>query len=767
MLNWIKWLFISLLILGLVAGSSVFFVLNQSLPQLEGTIQADGLSAEVSVSRDTLGQAVIHADSRSDAVFALGFAHGQDRFFQMDLQRRAAAGELSQWLGERALEVDKRARFHQFRKRAQLILADLTQDQRSLLQRYADGVNLALERAASRPFEYWITFFDPQPWTPEDSLLVIFSMYMDLQLGQVKLDLARTGVIRHFGQEMLAFLNSPSQYQAALDGSTLPPYTKAIPSLSATATAMWEGQAPPDIGSNNWAVSKAFTGTQSAMLANDMHLGLRVPIIWYRAQLNYAVTATRDNSRVQVTGVTLPGLPGVVVGTNGSIAWGFTNANLDNVDWVALGEDDKTWQVNEQILLPDDSYNLALTMSEYGPVRIIDGQAFALKWVAHERFAVNLDIMDLDTASTTEEALDIARTIRIPVQNMVIADAAGKIAWRPAGAVVARPTPSPAAIAAEAVDKSGWQQPANDLPVYRSPAYPRIWTANARVISAQELERYGDGGYALGARASQIKDRLMAKARFDEQDFYAIQLDNEARFLLPWHKLLVSTLQQSPAEYEEVLEALANWQACACADSVGYTLVKAFRADLINRLLSPVFTRLETHGFEPAGLLRQVEPAIWRLLNEQPDSWLPAGADSWQQLRQTTFDQTLARLLKSAGPDATLASLSWGNVNELQVNHPFSATLEMFAGALNMPAVQGFGDTFMPAVQSPSFGASQRFFIQPGHLENAILTLPGGQSGHPLSSFYQTGFADYANNESTPLLPGNITSSLTLTPESQ
>lgn len=767
MLNWIKWLFISLLILALVAGSSAFFILNQSLPQLEGNFQTNGLSNSVTLDRDALGQVVVQADSRSDAVFALGFAHGQDRFFQMDLQRRAAAGELSQWLGERALEVDKRARFHQFRKRAKQILAALPENQRRLLQRYADGVNLALDRSSSRPFEYWITFFKPQPWTPEDSLLVIFSMYMDLQLGQVKLDLARTGLIRYFGEDMLGFLNSPSKYQAALDGSTLPQYTDAIPSLDADFTALWEGQAPPDIGSNNWAVSKKLTHTNSAMLANDMHLGLRVPIIWYRAQLNYPVTDSPVDSQVQVTGVTLPGLPGIVVGTNGHIAWGFTNANLDNVDWVALADDTETWQVNEQILLPEGSYTHVLTMSQYGPVRTIDGQSYALKWVAHEPYAVNLDIMNLDTARSTSEALDIAKKIRIPVQNMVIADAGGDIAWTPAGAVVARTSPSRAAIPANAVDFSGWQRASTDLPVYRSPDYPRLWTANARVISTRDLARFGDGGYALGARAHQIKARLMAKNRFDEQDFYAIQLDNEARFLMPWHDLLVTTLQQTPKEYEQVIDALTNWQACACNDSVGYTLVKAFRSQLINRLLSPVFTKLESHDFAPAGLLRQAEPAIWQLLNEQPESWLPKDTDSWQQLKKNAFDHSFARLLENAGPNSSLNSLTWGEVNKLRVSHPFSNSLEVFAGVLNMPAVQGFGDTFMPAVQSSSFGASQRFFIQPGHLEKAILTLPGGQSGHPLSAFYQKGFADYANHASTPLMPGEIIHSLTIAPVSQ
>ncbi|MBD3584863.1 penicillin acylase family protein [Salinimonas sp. HHU 13199] len=762
MLNWMKWLFISLLILLLLAVGAVFFTFNQSLPQLDGDVRAPGLQSQAVLARDELGQAIITGDSRLDAAYALGVAHGQDRFFQMDLQRRAAAGELSQWVGERALEVDKQARFHQFRQRARQILTTLPDTQRQLLQRYSQGVNFALSRMGSRPFEYWLTLSTPKPWTPEDSLLVVFSMYMDLQLGQVELDLARTGLTRYFGQSMLVFLNAPSRYQAALDGSKLSPYQGNIPSLETPFTALWHGTAPPDIGSNNWGVSGALTDSGSAMIANDMHLGLRVPIIWYRAQLNYP----SDNSgeQVQVSGVTLPGLPGVVVGTNGKIAWGFTNANLDNIDWLALDDNHDTWQVIEDISLPDGSYSYHITMSEFGPVREIDGQRYALKWVAHQPYAVNLNIVNLDEATSVSEAISIARQIRIPVQNMVIADAAGTIAWTPAGAVTARSTPTATAVPAGQYDAS-WSENVTQLPVYQSPKYPRIWTANARVISADELQRFGDGGYALGARSQQIKQRLMEKEVFSEQDFYAIQLDNEALFLTRWHALLKDTLGQADGDYTQALSALENWQACACESSVGYTLVKHFRARLINMLLSPIFSKLEASGYKPNGLLRQVEPAIWQLLDSQPDDWLPADTKSWQALKLTAFEKSTEALLSEAGTGSTMDDLNWGKVNALRVSHPFASTVPLVGKHLNMPVVSGFGDTFMPAVQGPAFGASQRFFVRPGELEKAILTLPGGQSGHPLSPFYKTGFDDYVSGRDTPLLPGKPIYTLTLTPE--
>lgn len=758
MLRRFKWLFFSVLISALLTAGGAFFMLNKSLPQLDGTVQSDSLTKPVRLQRDTLGQAIIKAENLPDAAFALGVAHGQDRFFQMDLQRRVAAGELSVWLGDMALNADKKARFHQFRQRAKTILNQLPEPQKNLLNRYASGVNQAIRALGTKPFEYWLTGFDIQPWTPEDSILVVFSMYMDLQAGQVELDLARTAVAEHFGTPMLDFIQSATQYQAALDGSTLPYRINEIPVLSKSATAQWNGQPPPDLGSNNWAVSGALTDTRDAMLANDMHLGLRVPAIWYRTQINY----TRQGKPVQMTGVSLPGLPGIVVGTNGAIAWGFTNANLDNVDWIKLDDDATTWQLSDPIQSRDGQHDFSITMSDYGPVRTMNDHQYALRWVAHMPYAVNLTITDLDLAQRTADAVELAHQIRIPVQNMVIVDSHGQLAWTPGGAVAARPLPSTTAISETEVSAL-WQHHEPSLPVVMNPSSQRLWTANARVISIEQLSRFGDGGYAVGARGQQIRDRLFDYEEFDEARFYAIQLDNEARFLMPWHNLLSQTLAQQTAQYGDDLEYLKNWQACACADSVGYTLVRAFRREVTNRLLDPITSTVRKQGVSPAGLLRQTEGAIWAILQQQPYSWLPEQYENWQAFLVSAYQQARQQLMSDHNTQS-LGALAWGKVNALEIKHPFAANVPLIGGLLNMQKAPGFGDSFMPAVQQSEFGASQRLFVRPGQLNKAILTLPGGQSGHPLSQYYRAGFNDYTDNRQTPLLPGNIEHTLTLEP---
>lgn len=785
MINWFKWLVLSVLALLFLTVLGLYISLRMSLPALDGNSATYHVNAPTELSRDELGQAVIKANDIYDAVYALGFAHAQDRFFQMDLQRRAASGSLSQWVGDIALDIDKKARFHQFEKRAKAVFDNLPSKQQELLVRYAHGVNDALSEYTLPPFEYLAAGVDIKQWRPTDSILVIYSMYLDLQGSQVELDLAREALLSTFGNDVYSFITQPSNYQAALDASEIPLLEAPIPEYPASlrpithspedsngesikqepedattqylndndntaiARAQYNGTELPDIGSNNWAVTGSHTTTSAGLLANDMHLGLRVPIIWYRAQLNYQ----ESGSDVQVTGVSLPGIPGIVVGTNGHIAWGFTNANLDNVDWIELGESTATSTVTERIPLPDGEHTFEFEVSSYGPVKELNGKRYALNWVAHHPFAANLGIINFGNAKNVQAAIKMGQRIAIPTQNLVIVDESGNAAWLPGGAVMERQQASFTAIKEqEAVNTP--PKRASKLPMVLNPDMGRIWTANARVISADDFKVWGDGGYALGARGQQIRDRLFEKDTFTETDFYAIQLDNHARFLIPWQHLLYGLLNMQDIEFKPDLAYLNTWDECACEDSVGYTLVKHFRQEVVQTLFGGVLSTLDQQGVNSRTLLRGIEPAVWQLIHSQPDSWLPNDTESFDELLVDAYRRAKHKLLDKYSPaEANMETLAWGKVNALSVKHPFADQIPLVGDMLNMQQVEGFGDTYMPAVQAPSFGASERLFVSPGHLEDAILTLPGGQSGHPLSKFFTTGFNDYATHAATPLLP--------------
>ncbi|KXF81768.1 penicillin acylase family protein [Enterovibrio coralii] len=760
----IRAVFIVLILLALLATAVVYGILTMSLPTLSGTTVSDGVSQEGRLQRDDLGTAIIIAENRKDVSYLLGYAHGQDRFFQMDLLRRNAAGELAELFGDGALDIDKQRRFHLFRKRSEALVKGLPAEHQDHLKAYAEGVNDALSHQTYPSFEYVLARAERKPWKPEDSLLVIFSMYLDLQGRGIDRDITMDMLNAHFGPDMVAFVSQPSAYQAALDGSEFEINPARIPELDPKhkqTAVVTEIEKLALVGSNNWAVGGTLTETGKAMLSDDMHLGMNVPIIWYRAQLNYK----EDGQTRQITGVTLPGAPAVVVGTNGHVAWGFTNGYIDSVDWYKLSEEDSTKFITEKIPTKSREVSYLLEMSDFGPVRHMNGERYAVSWVAYQDYAVNLNLFNLEAAETVDDALKASKQTGIPVQNMVLADAEGNIGWQATGAIPNRRSPQSMPVNASQFDRD-WFFQATDVPFAVNPEDARIWTGNSRVVSVEQDARFGNGGYALGARSEQIRDRLREKESFSANDFYQIQLDNEARFLARWHELLLQKLQQKPELYAQDIQALKDWQACACADSVGYTLVRKYRDALMDSLFAPVETVLRNQQASIWVVERQLEPALWQLVGQTPKSWLPKGFDDWDVFFISTYETMKQNLMleMTGHTHGPLNALRWGDVNTLKVQHPFSQQIPMLSKLLDMPSVEGFGDRYMPAVQGRAFGASQRLIVQPGNEEEGILTVPGGQSGHPLSAFYRRGFDEYAKQGSTPLLPGEPVHEITFRP---
>ena len=310
------------------------------------------------------------------------------------------------------------------------------------------------------------------------------------------------------------------------------------------------------MGSNNWAISAKRTADGRAIVANDMHLGIRVPHIWYRASFVWpeADGATTDQ---RITGLTLPGTPAMVVGSNGHIAWGFTNTQADWADVVIVDVDphdkesyltpkgpQKFVHHSEKIKVkdaPDAVLDVVDTI--WGPVIETDAKnrPRVWRWVAHDTEGVNMGLLKLESARTLEESLRLANLAGAPGQNFVVADEKGRIAWTVMGRLPRRVgfegrLPSSWADGSHRWD--GYLKP-EEYPRIIDPADGRIWTANARVVSDDLLARLGDGMYDLGARAQQIRDDLRKLDKANEADMLKIQLDDRAVFLERWRKLLV------------------------------------------------------------------------------------------------------------------------------------------------------------------------------------------------------------------------------------
>ena len=763
-------------LLALAVGAAALFV-RASLPALDGEVEAAGLGAAVAVERDALGVAWIRAETRADASFALGFVHAQERFFQMDLLRRAAAGELAELLGADLVSTDRALRPHRFRARARAELDDMPARHRVVLDAYVLGANAGLASLGARPWEYGVLRQTPRPWQTEDPLLVAYAMTLDLQRGQLDNELEEDAEARLLPAALDRFLDPLGDaWDAPLTGGALapgpiPPADSLGDWTPSAAAALDAPEPEPVRGSNNWAVGGARSETGAAMVANDMHLGLRLPNIWYRAALSY----TDDTGPRTVAGVTLPGTPLLIVGSTGRVAWGFTNSYGDWTDLVRLVPDARPGWVRtdsgavrldtlrETIRVAGgDAETLDVVESPWGPVLFRDpgsesgaGSDVAVQWTAHRPGAVSLDLFDMERARTLDQAVAVATRAGIPAQNALIGDADGRLGWTIAGRVPDRRgrTGRRSVLSTDPDARwAGWIDPA-DAPRVLDPADGLLWTANARVVGGDDLAALGIAGWAHGARAGQIRDALRAHAgRFSERDLFAIQLDDRAVYFERWHGLLLDVLDADALLQRPDRAALRarveSWGGRASADSPGYGVVRAFHNGLRERLSASLLARTRDAGRGSD----VANSAVWTLATERPSAFLPAGETSWRDVLLDAADAAADQ------PDV------WGQETRADIAHPLADALPVVGDWLRMPADPLSGDGFVPRVVRSDFGASERMVVSPGHEDRGILHMPGGQAGHPMSPYWGAGHDAWVEGRPLPFLPGAPRWTLTLVP---
>jgi penicillin amidase len=794
-------LLVVVLLVAFAAGAAVLTVrgvLRGSLPTLDGERKVAGLAGPVRIERDGVGVPTIHAGSRPDLLFGLGFLHAQERFFQMDLLRRRAAGELADLLGEEVAKFDRDARRHRFRARAAQVVAAMTPDDRAWLDAYVCGVNEGLAALANKPFEYYLLRSDPQPWRAEDSVLTALSMYLGLQSDNPEREATVATIHDTLPPAVAAWLSAPGgEWDAPLEGEpfTLPPVPgpdaydlraqlggplRTVPVDDTKLEAFDHGVA----GSNNWAVAGSHTAHGGAILANDMHLTIMVPNTWYRACL---VWPGADGRERRAVGVTLPGGPALVAGSNGAVAWGFTNTQADWSDLVILEtdpDDPHRYRTPEGVRpfetfaetikvrgKPDEV--LAVRETVWGPVFDNDsnGRLRALRWTAHDPECVNFTLADLMTADTLEQALDVGNRAGGPHQNLLVADAKGDIAWTILGRMPRRVGFDGRLPRSWADGRCRWDgyRPPGEAPRIVRPKGGRLWTANNRTVGGEALAKLGFGGYDRGARAGRIRDELLKVDKATEADMLRIQLDDRVTLLDRWHKLLVDLLRPAavadhPAR-AQFRDGLNGWTGRGEADSVAFRLVVEFRMRVLKAVLGSVTTACRQA--DPKFLthrLPQLEGPTWQLVSQRPLHWLDPRYATWDEFLLAEVDATLEDLLKDRRP---LAEHTWGDRNRARIQHPIGRAVPFLGRWLDMPADPlpgAWADA--PRMQHPEYGASERFAVSPGKEDQAYFHMPCGQSGHPLSPHYRDGHAAWLHGERTPLLPGPTVHVLTLRPGS-
>jgi len=771
--------------------------------RLSGRLDLSGLSHSVRIERDRQGIPTIQARNADDAYEALGFVQAQDRFFEMDLLRRVAAGRLAALVGSQALRDDERVRLFRLEAVVRAAYARATPRERARLVAYSRGVNAGLRDMRHRPFAYALLGLRPKPWHPWDSYLVIGAMYLELQDPFDHRSQNLWAMHRWLPPALYRFLTAPgNRWDAPLVGRAWhvpapPPASvfdlhKLPPGAFAGSVAFKNLARVLPVGgsklagSNAFAVAGRFTRTHAALLANDMHLHLALPPIWYRAQIEFR---TQRGRIIRLLGVTLPGVPALVVGTNFHVAWGFTNTEGDWADLIRVrplpGHPNRyrtPHGIRRMMLHPErievrggSSFHITVRDTIWGPVvgRTASGVLLVSRWVGEDLrgYRINAE-RALERAQNVKQAIAAANRLGIPEQNFVTADRAGNIGWSVAGAIPRRVGDChpiwPQSWAHGQCRWQGYLKP-RSYPRILDPRDGFIWTANQRIVDGRALRLIGDGGYDLGARARQIRNDLkVLPTPITARDLLSIELDDRARYLAHWQKLLTDLLTRALRRGHPRRIALdrivSHWQACACTGSVGYRLVWKFRKLVFHAVLRP-FNRLvrkhDPHFKNP--MRAMAEGPVWWLVTHKPPWLLTPREPSWHAF---LIDQVDRLIRAEWHPGSGFRRDTWGRHNRIQIANPIAAGIPILGPwLLDLPPTEIPGDSNMPRVETHELGATERLVVDLGDPSRSLFELPGGESGNPASPFYQDEFRAWLLGLPTPLDPGRSRDVLLLKPE--
>ncbi|WP_036269192.1 penicillin acylase family protein [Methylocaldum szegediense] len=766
-----------------------FWILRASLPERDVAYAMAGFHAPVDVEFDRHGIPRIRAATREDAFRALGFVTAQERLFQMDLLRRRGAGRLAEILGAPLLDSDRWHRIMGFGHVAADIVARLPDDQKAVLNAYVGGINQAIDKTAVLPFEFLALGYRPELWRAEDSLLAVLCMFETLTWRLGEKERMTTVMEAALGPEILAFFTPDSdRYADSVAAGSIarrPPQPlprealAALLSGSSRRQAGLVGVSEVMAGSNGWLVGPRKTEGARAILANDMHLELRVPNIWYRAEVH-----VMDGL---LSGITLPGVPLFISGTNRRVAWGFTNIAGDFLDFVLLDVDRQNPEVyrtssgsagfglrRETIRakgLPDTTVDVRTTI--WGPVlpEPLLGKPVAVHWTALDPAATDLDLLRLGDAGDVFEALSILRHAGGPPLNGLVADGKGNIGWTYAGRIPLRAGLDGLVSRSWADGARGWKGyvPAEDKPRIVNPPEGYLVNANQRMVGREYSHVIGhdfDSGY----RAYRISERLAEMDDIGEWDLLKMQLDTRADFYRDYEKLALAVLDRkrkgnAEGELSHLRRYLQSWDGRAEPGSRGLPVLVEFRRILANAVLSPFFARC-----------RELDPDFeynWRNMDEPLWELLKARAPELQPEREVypDWDAFLLAKLKDATRRAmancsagSLDDLTWGCVNKARIEHPFSAVAPLLGAVLDMPEQAIPGCSHCVRLANFRGGASERLIVAPGHEASAIFHMPAGQSGHPLSEFYRNQQKNWVDGAASELLAGETAHRLKFRP---
>lgn len=790
--RWLRialWVVLCPVLVALIAAAAGLLWLRSAakaaLPQLDGDLHVAGLSAPVTVRRDAHGVPHIEAATQSDLFLAQGYVTAQDRLWQMDLYRRNASGELAEILGRSLVRHDIAQRVLQFRNTAQRIYNHLAPDERTRLDAYANGVNLYIQQHRDTlPPEFRLLHYRPRPWTGVDSLTIGMMMVQTLDSRwEMKLSRERIAARLHnarleadlypYGSWRdrpptgeIVGLSQPHSTTPSSQGDdedndstqTLLAPAEDLPSLRAALGRSACVDCQP--GSNNWVIAGSRTASGKPLLANDMHLGLTVPNIWYIADLRAP--------GYHAAGVTLAGMPYVIEGHNDHVAWGYTALYADVQDLYVEKLDgkgnylglDARWHplaVDHQVIHVRGGKDVAINVqfTAHGPllnpIFQKETRAIALEWSLYDPQLTVLPVYAMNTAANWSEFSAALATWSWPTQNLVYADDQGHTAYHAIGRVPLRPGGLIDVPITDAAHEWRGYIPFDQMPGVFDPPSGFLATANSRVTTSKSPYELSHA-WAEPYRAERIYKSLESRNGLTRADMLAMQTDIYSEVDQQMGHRFAYALEHaagSDTRLRKAAELMRNWDGRLTTDSPAASLVVATRRELRPLILEPKLGPDANDYDWP-----ESDFALEEIVMHNSPDWLPAGYKDWDAL----ITEAVHRALMQGHAPPDVAHWTYGSWHVVDIEHPLSAFLPFLRGRAGTGPQPLSGDTLTVKQVGRAFGPSQRFTMDWSNPDASTQNIVLGESGNPLSPYFRDQWNDYYNGRtfSLPFSPAAV-----------
>jgi penicillin G amidase len=783
MRTWLKvtiGIVLSLIIIFIIGGYIFYNSLKESLPVYEGELKAPSLKSEVKIYFDSLAVPYILADNDEDVSFALGYLHARERMFTMDIIRRAGEGRLSEIFGVETLPFDKMFRTVGLSRTANMIKEKMNPEGLKLLEAYSRGVNFYIEEKKNEyPVEFDVLGYQPEKWKPEHSIIIIRMMAWELNLGWWT-DLAFTELVQKLGEEKVKEILPDYPENAP---TIIPADIKKFAQINSNfietdkSFRKFMGMTGTHLGSNNWVVNSQMSASGKPIIANDPHLAYRAPGIWYAAVIK--------SPTWNASGVSLPGVPGIVIGKNDNISWTLTNIMTDETDFYFETLDssrtkyllDGSWK---DLIIVEDTIEtrdgirepIEIKYTHRGP--IISGihpynfvfnedestyPPISMRWLGNE-FSDEMDaFLQINKAENWNDFKSAVEKFNIPGQNFVYADRDGNIGYVFGGALPIKPNNATSFVYDGSDSKNDWKGfvPRNELPYLFNPSQNFIATANNKVI--KDFKYHITNLWEPSSRIERITELLQAKDKHSAEDYMTYQediLSPYAKSIVPYILDAFEGAEIKDKNLEKSLQLLREWNY----EVDKYQQAPSIFLTFFDKLMKNIY--LDEMGedlFNQYVFLANVPYRnILELLKKPFSPWYNDVKKNERYIRDDIIRQSLNDALDELetkfGKD--VKDWQWGRLHTVTFKHAFSGASGLLDGVINIGPYEISGDgttifnteyAFSESIEKyPLFrhepfdcelGPSMRFIYDFAKPDEFYLILTTGQSGNIFSDHYK------------------------------